>query len=70
MWIPVKKRKKQKERKKKKVHTAGGGRERADGPCGSGVVRACGWACSHVGMRMWMAVNKRKKEKKEKEKTY
>ena len=32
-WIPVKRKKKnQKERKKKKVHTARGGRERADGP--------------------------------------
>ena len=38
-----------------------------DGPVG---VQACGWACSHVGIRMRMAVNKKKKGKKEKEKTY
>ena len=43
------------------------GSERADGPVG---MQACGWACSHVGMQMWMAVNKKKKGKKEKEKTY
>ena len=29
-----------------------------DGPVG---VQVCGWACSHVGMRMQMAVNKKKK---------
>ena len=34
-----------------------------DGPVG---VRACGWACSRVGMQMRMAVNKKKKEKKRK----
>ena len=53
MWIPVKK-KKQKEREKKKVHTAGGGRERADGcveavscrradGCADVWARRCGW---------------------------
>ena len=57
------KKKKQKEREKKKVHTAGGGRERADGPCGSGVVRACRWVCRHVGTWMRMAVNKKEKRR-------
>ena len=52
-------------RKKKKVHIAGGGCEHADGPCGSVVVRACGWACRHVGMWMWMAVNKKEKRRKQ-----
>ena len=60
-----KKRKKQKERKKKKVHTAKGGRECADGPCGSVVVRACGWACRRVGTWMRMAVNKKEKRRKQ-----
>ena len=27
-------------------------------------MRACGWACSRVGMQMWMAVNKKEKRKK------
>ena len=73
MWIPVKKKKhadgcKQKEkRKKRKRKNLLSGSEHADGPVG---VRACGWACSHVGMWMRMAVNKKKKGKKEKEKTY
>ena len=60
-----KKRKKQKKKEKKKVHTAGGGRERADGPCGSVVVWACGWACRRVGMWMRMAVNKKEKRRKQ-----
>ena len=58
------KKKKQKEREKKKVHIAGGGRERADGLCGSGVVRVCGWACRRVGTWMRMAVNKKKRRTK------
>ena len=45
-----KKRKKEKERKRKD----------------SLMFRACGWACGRVGMWMRMAVNKKKKEKKEK----
>ena len=67
MWIPVKKkkRKKQKEREKKKVHTAGGGRERVDGPCERVVVWACRWACRHVGTWMRMAVNKKEKRRKQ-----
>ena len=60
-----KKRKKQKEKEKKKVHTAGGGREHADGPCGSIVMWACGWACRRVGTWMWMAVNKKEKRRKQ-----
>ena len=62
MWIPVKKKKqkeREREREKKKVHTAGGGRERADGLCGSGVVQAC----RRVGTWMRMAVNKKEKRR-------
>ena len=63
---PCKKKKKSKrkeKREKKKVHTAGGGRERADGLCGSVVMWACRWACRRVGMWMRMAVNKKEKRR-------
>ena len=63
-WIPVKKKKK-KAKGKKKVHTAGGGHERADGPCGSVVMGACGWVCRRVGTWMRMAVNKKEKRRKQ-----
>ena len=62
---PCKKKSKRKEKsKKKKVHTAGGGHERVDGPCGNVVVWACGWVCRRVGTWMWMAVNKKEKRRK------
>ena len=60
-----KKKKKAKEREKKKVHTAGGGRERADGPCGSVFMRVCRWACRCVGTWMRMAVNTKEKRRKQ-----
>ena len=66
-WIPVKKKEKSKRKeksKKKKVHTARGGHECADGPCGSVVVRACRWVCRRVGTWMRMAVNKKEKRRK------
>ena len=56
-------------KQKRKKENPNRGVKRVDGPVG---MRACGWACSRVGMRMRMAVNKNEKGKKdkEKEKTY